>query len=1179
MAGEGSLNVTAVAIGEAHHFGSTTLRLTPGPHPTLDVQRRTGWGVFARLGDRVVLAMGGGDALAQVWDPVAGVPRHTLVGRTGDVEWLWGAFVHLVGGAHLFEWEVQGGQDPVVLATGDREGAVRVWDPATGALLRTLTGHTAAVRWGSFAQLGGRVVLATGGDDGTVRVWDPIRGSLVRALLGQAGGLVWGSFAQLGGQVVLATGGRDGDTRVWDPVTGGVLHTLTGHTDSVEWGTFAQLEGRMALASGGSNTRVRLWDPQAGTLLRTLTTDTDSGSWGWFAQLGGRVVLATGGDDGTVRVWDPATGALLRTLTGHTATVRWGSFAQLGDRVVLATGGDDGTVRVWNPATGALLRTLTGHTATVRWGSFAQLGDRVVLATGGDDGTVRVSELVDERSIPRLPAYRSDEARGADALDRLTEATALAELITSVSARPPLAVGLFGDWGEGKSYFLHLLQAQVRAAAARGGPIAHEHVRQVRFNAWHYAETDLWASLVAEIFRQLATPSGDDDPTLGEGSAVEREARQREQARLAAELVARRGTAERLAVARAYRDELRAATVRAKPPRWPGLSRAQQTDATRAASELAPDLVEQTAALYSAVARPAAWWRLRCLQLRQLRRSMSTARLLGLGLALVGIVAGVAGLVVAGSWLWHGAGVLVAALGASGLITLGWGVWVQAATVWKQIGKVRGWLERIGSAAARQTTTALEVADREVDALKRELQHLSAAGQLAGWVADRAATGDYRRSLGLMTQIREDFEQMAKLLAPAASFPASSTDPGEATSELADEGDSALGERLPQVERIVLYIDDLDRCPPDRVVAILEAIHLLLAVPLFVVVVAVDPRWLLRAISAHYRDLLHVAQPSISPHTGDDVDFDELAAGTPSQYLEKIFQIVMTLPPLRASGYSSLLDSLVGMRADEAPDASNTATQGQNGDVTVLDDTGPAAVRVGNVSDPGAPGSQLGDGPLSSSEPVQLAAPRRTERIDPLALTAEERGLLELLGPPLVRTPRSVKRLANSYGLFTALRRLRDEPADIDEELAAAADRAAMVLLASLIGFPARGPRLLTELRNSSGRSLDWRTFLDELAPISAHSAASDGQQRADVVGDWAAARLGGTAAEREWIAMIRALRLVTDRAHVTGLDLPDDLHLWRHWISDVGRLSFPAGPVAAAFETANYLEDATRRP
>jgi hypothetical protein len=79
--------------------------------------------------------------------------------------------------------------------------------------------------------------------------------------------------------------------------------------------------------------------------------------------------------------------------------------------------------------------------------------------------------------------------------------------------------------------------------------LTHRAVRQVWFNAWHYAETDLWASLVAELFRQLAMPA---EP----GVSVADE--QRRQSRLAAEVITRRGLQERLAGAQARLDKLRA---------------------------------------------------------------------------------------------------------------------------------------------------------------------------------------------------------------------------------------------------------------------------------------------------------------------------------------------------------------------------------------------------------------------------------------------------------------------------------------------------------------------------------------------------------------------------------------------------------------------------------------------
>ena len=91
------------------------------------------------------------------------------------------------------------------------------------------------------------------------------------------------------------------------------------------------------------------------------------------------------------------------------------------------------------------------------------------------------------------------------------EAEAFASMICWRHFKPPLAVGVFGDWGAGKSFFMRLVHDAIVAQSGRSSADKQErsdfleHVVQIRFNAWHYAETNLWASLVDHILTELDT--------------------------------------------------------------------------------------------------------------------------------------------------------------------------------------------------------------------------------------------------------------------------------------------------------------------------------------------------------------------------------------------------------------------------------------------------------------------------------------------------------------------------------------------------------------------------------------------------------------------------------------------------------------------------------------------------
>jgi WD40 repeat protein len=103
--------------------------------------------------------------------------------------------------------------------------------------------------------------LATGGIDGTVRVWDLASGELLRAMVGHnyyVHGLSWSPD----GKVIASAGTWDGTIRLWDARTAMPLRTfkpVKGYCYHVAWSR----DGSKLLAAGGTSGWVWLWDAQA----------------------------------------------------------------------------------------------------------------------------------------------------------------------------------------------------------------------------------------------------------------------------------------------------------------------------------------------------------------------------------------------------------------------------------------------------------------------------------------------------------------------------------------------------------------------------------------------------------------------------------------------------------------------------------------------------------------------------------------------------------------------------------------------------------------------------------------------------------------------------------------------------------------------------------------------------
>ena len=726
---------------------------------------------------------------------------------------------------------------------------------------------------------------------------------------------------------------------------------------------------------------------------------------------------------------------------------------------------------------------------------------------------------------------RLREPRG-DPLGREGEAEAIAQVMISTRLQPPLAIGLFGEWGEGKSYFMQRIQYYVRQRS-EGPAVVGEgvcrHVRQVRFNAWQYSETDLWAGLVSHLFDQLAATD-----ESGDAGKVE----QRGMTLLRTELVRQRRVRERLEQARALRDrysqELRTLENPAELREFGKLS----TDEQAALRAIAGPDAER---VYNAVRSSRGVGNRLIAAIGAAGRAILGRRRLFATAVVASVFAGLCvSIAVAVDGLGR-AGAVVAAIGS--IVTALLAIAPSAMNAVREVRTLRATvLDRARAMDAKigQMRVRRDVAAAEASELGDEYERTLSAGQLAGVLEARLKDGTYRSRLGLMSSISDDLRRMAALLTTSNATRSS----GPSDPELLD---------LPVIDRIVLYIDDLDRCPPRRVVEVLEAIQLLLAVNLFVVVVAVDPRWLLRSLSTHYREILAdpahptsqravpqvAADAASAPVTADGVD--ELWLSTPMHYLEKIFQIPFTIAPLDRARYERYVDSLI---APAVPSAAMDEEPGS--EATSAADAASPPMPSASTTSTGTARTDSAAGPALRPAPIPtLPSPSTAQLVDPLVLHDDEARFVKLLGPPLVTTPRSAKRLLNSYGLLLAIEGQSGRDAMIattDDGREVRPHRAALTLLAAVVGCPDQAPTFFRRVFETASASptLAWTDFLD---------------QREGHDDD----------------ALVEALVDVTRR----GLDaeppmpLPTSLSDWGPWVVPCGRLSFQTGHVVVRLGTA----------
>ena len=116
------------------------------------------------------------------------------------------------------------------MLSGSYDKTLKLWDAATGALLRTFQGH-------SDGQLGCVLArrcpcAALGNKDNTLKLWDAASGALLRTFHGHSAPVNSVAFSPDGRRIV--SGSEDTTFRLWDPGTGDLLASVIATRDG-EW--------------------------------------------------------------------------------------------------------------------------------------------------------------------------------------------------------------------------------------------------------------------------------------------------------------------------------------------------------------------------------------------------------------------------------------------------------------------------------------------------------------------------------------------------------------------------------------------------------------------------------------------------------------------------------------------------------------------------------------------------------------------------------------------------------------------------------------------------------------------------------------------------------------------------------------------------------------------------------
>lgn len=593
-------------------------------------------------------------------------------------------------------------------------------------------------------------------------------------------------------------------------------------------------------------------------------------------------------------------------------------------------------------------------------------------------------KVFNENNGLAIASQNNDNPKGKDSLDVASDVNALSKLIAYKQLQPPLSIGLFGDWGSGKSFFMHEIHKRIDDLSISDKKIFCQNIVHIEFNAWHYSDSNLWASLVSKIFNTLNDKI---KGTENKNSLFEKlqfsqdrlEEIKSEQKKITDKIKANR----RELIKR--EEEKVDKSIEIKNITISSISQTVFND---------DDIKDEITSLKNDLEEVGVINDNDINSFTSLVSDISTIqgttrRFFSVYASDKGFIKWIIGFVLLG---------LVTAFCISYFFEKQY--FLQVVTpllmftipIINNLSKFTKKLKQFSPKINKfldnyelkkqevlkennkqniekqneieklvkninQLQFELSSSAKIMEKLNNEINDIKSGKYLADFIEERS--DDYNSRLGLISIIRDDFEKLS--------------------SYLKSETDEV------QIDRIILYIDDLDRCTNDLVINVLEAIHLLLAFDLFVVIVGVDIRWISNSLNVKYENI--------------DIADNQTEKATPLEYLEKIFQIPFHLEKITDKSKKIFIEKLLKKNIENIVEETIEKQNVVHNNVQVTHNGE-------NVTHTDKPKDPLTKDELIDNQELEHQH---------VSISIEELDYIKSLSSLIPSTPRNIKRFINIY--------------------------------------------------------------------------------------------------------------------------------------------------------------------